>query len=55
MPDYRSRARARYAVQAGHGWRGRIWLWWKMLTYDVADDEAVPECVRDRLWADRQW
>ena len=56
LSRYRKVARVRYLARAETMPLGRLWLWWKMLTYDVADDPFVPNGIRIAcLEARQEW
>lgn len=48
--SYYAAAQDRFMKSASDTWIGRVWVSWKMMTYDPAFDDRVPEKVRKDLW-----
>ena len=42
-------------MMASDNWRGRLWVAWKMFSYDPVHDPAVPTDVRQALFDERIW
>ncbi len=50
LRSYYAAAQYRYESDASDTWLGRLWVWWKMQTYDPVVDKRVPAQVRHDLW-----